>query len=329
MERAFFNSQTNSIQKTYTYTSDGLNYYIMLPKNSNENLISSLLFARKIVVRIGILYKHKSSTEMFFGSGFLLTDRLVLTCAHNFDPIQWGKEKVSYSKIYVCFLDPASETYFSTNDSNNFLIQAKIIRRGLIEDNMSDYSEVKSNTTDLAILELDKAVGHIQVNEYFDPKLNSPSESNIIPINAELFLIGYNGELIEDDDLKPYRYLKNFENLTIDTLNYSHHVNYKSISIGHFVQESSIDNQYAMHDCSTLSGSSGSLILDSTGRFVGIHIGVVNSRKEKTNEFFFNKETFNKFIPVNSTAFREFIHQTILPNIKDDEVIKKWLFNSK
>ncbi|CAF1293076.1 unnamed protein product [Rotaria sordida] len=328
-ERAFFNSQTNSIQKTYTYAYDGLNYYIVLPKNPSENLISSLLFVRKMVLRIGILYKYKSSIEMFFASGFLLTDRHVLTCAHNFDPIQWGKEKVSYDKIYVCFLDPASETYFLLNDPNNFLIQAKILRRGLIEDNMSDYDEVKSNTTDLAILELDKVAPHIQLNEYFDPKLHSSSESNIIPINSELFLIGYNGELTEDDELKPYKYLKGFENLTIDALNYSHHVNYKSISIGRLKQESSIDSKYAMHDCSTLSGSSGAVILDSSGKFVGIHIGVVNSRKEKKNEFFFNQETFNKFIQVNSKPFREFIRQAIIPNMHNHELVQKWSSDSK
>ncbi|CAF1050651.1 unnamed protein product [Rotaria sp. Silwood1] len=327
-ERAFFNSQTNSIQETYTYASDGLNYYIELPKTPSENLRSSLLFVRKMVLRIGILYKHESTKQMYFGNGLLLTNRLVLTCAHNFDPIQWENKNVSYTKIYACFLDPASETYFFSNDSNNFLIEAKIIRRGLIEDNMFDYNEVKSNTTDLAILELDKPAPHIQLNEYFDPKLNSSSQSNIT-INSELFLIGYNGKLTQNDDLKPYRYLKDFENLTIDTLNYSHHVNNKSISIGRLIQEASLDNQYAMHDCSTLLGSSGALILDSTGKFVGIHIGVVNSRREKHDEFFFNKETFNKFVPVNSKSFCEFIHQSIIPNMDNDELAQKWLFNSK
>ncbi|CAF4592379.1 unnamed protein product, partial [Rotaria sp. Silwood2] len=302
-ERAFFNSQTNSIQETYTYASDGLNYYIELPKTPSENLRSSLLFVRKMVLRIGILYKHESTKQMYFGSGFLLTNRLVLTCAHHFDPIQWENKNVSYNKIYVCFLDTASETYFFSNDSNNFLIEAKIICRGLIEDNMSDYNELKSNTTDLALLELEKSAPHVQLNEYFDPKLNSSSQSNVT-INSELFLIGYNGKLTQNDDLKPYKYLKDFENLTIDTLNYSHHVNNKSISIGRFIQDLSLDNQYAMHDCSTLLGSSGALILDST-------------------------ETLNKFVPVNSKAFREFILQSIIPNIGNDELAKKWLFNSK
>ncbi|CAF4877749.1 unnamed protein product, partial [Rotaria sp. Silwood2] len=99
-ERAFFNSQTNSIQETYTYASDGLNYYIELPKTPSENLRSSLLFVRKMVLRIGILYKHESTKQMYFGSGFLLTNRLVLTCAHNFDSIQWENKNVSYNKIY-------------------------------------------------------------------------------------------------------------------------------------------------------------------------------------------------------------------------------------
>jgi hypothetical protein len=166
------------------------------------------------------LYQHKSASEIYFGSGFLLNNRLVLTCAHNFDPIQWENEYVSFSKIYVCFLDPASETFFVSKDSNNFLIEAMIIRRGLIEDNMNDYDEVQSNKTDLAILQLDKPASHIQLNEYFHPQLNSSSVSNIIPINSELCLIGYNDEFTAHDDLKPYRHLKEFKNLTIDTLNY-------------------------------------------------------------------------------------------------------------
>ena len=327
-ERAFFNCQTNSINETYTYASDGLNYYIVLPKTPHENLISSLLSARKTVLRIGILYRDESTIQMLFGSGFLVTDRLVLTCAHNFDPIQWEKKKVAYSKIYVCFLDPACETYFLLNNSNNFVIEAKIIRRGLIEDNISDYNDLKSNATDLAILELEKPASHVQFNEYFDPNLNSSSQSNTVPINSELFLIGYNGKLTRDDDLKPYRYLKDFQNLTIDTLNYSHHVNNKSVSIGHLIGESSPDNQYAMHDCSTLSGSSGALILDSNGKFVGIHIGIANSRIDKKDDFFFNKETFNKLISVNSKPFREFIRQSIIPNIHNDELAQKWLFDS-
>jgi V8-like Glu-specific endopeptidase len=81
-----------------------------------------------------------------------------------------------------------------------------------------------------------------------------------------------------------------------------------------------------MHSCSTLRGSSGGIILDSNGRFVGIHIGTFNSRKTKQNQLFFNKETFNKFLPVTSTAFREFIKQSILPNIDNDELAQKWGF---
>jgi V8-like Glu-specific endopeptidase len=84
-----------------------------------------------------------------------------------------------------------------------------------------------------------------------------------------------------------------------------------------------------MHDCSTLPGSSGSLILDSFGRLAGIHIGIANSRKEKTSGIFFNNETFNKYIPINTNAFRQFISETIIPNINDDELTQKWTFISK
>ena len=266
---------------------------------------------------------------MYLASGFLLTDRLVLTCAYSFDPIQWENKRVSYSEIYACFLDPASEICFSSNDSHNFLIQAKIIRRGLIEDNMSDYDEVKSNTTDLALLELDKPATDVQFNEYFDPKLNSSFESNIIPINSKLFLIGYNGKLTEDNDMKPYRCLKDFQGLTIDTLNYSHNANCKSVSIGHLIEDACQNNPYSLHNCSTLPGSSGSIILDCYGRLAGIHIGTSNSRKQKAKDIFFTKETYNKYVSVNSNQFQTFIGETILPNINDDQAKRKWSFYSK
>ncbi|CAF4201185.1 unnamed protein product, partial [Rotaria sordida] len=34
--------------------------------------------------------------------------------------------------------------------------------------------------------------------------------------------------------------------------------------------------------------------------------------------------TFNKFIPVNSKLFVEFIREAIVPNIVDDELVRKW-----
>lgn len=100
-ERACFNSNTNVLEKTYTYTVNGSNYRILLPKDVNEDLVSSLLFVRPLVVRIGVSYARESAVQMYFGSGLLISDKLVLTCAHNFDPITWGKEKISYDTINV------------------------------------------------------------------------------------------------------------------------------------------------------------------------------------------------------------------------------------
>ncbi|CAF1353390.1 unnamed protein product [Rotaria sordida] len=304
-ERAFFNAQLNSVEQTYTYIYDDSNCKIDLPNISCEDvMVLSLLSIRKLILRIEVIYEHKRTIEIYFGSGFLLNDRLVLTCAHSFDPIQWGKEKVPYKKIHVCYSDPAYETFFSSVNPSNLLIAATVIRRGLEKDNLSNYDELKSDSTDLAILALDKAVTHLQFNEYFEPKLNcSSSKSGAITINSKLFLVSYNGELTDDDALKPYRYLKGPENLTIEKLNYSHHVNYKSISIGNLIQESSSDNQYGMHNCTILPGSSGALIIGSAEQFV---------------------ETFNKFIPVNSKLFVEFIREAIVPNIVDDELVRKW-----
>jgi hypothetical protein len=109
----------------FTNFYEGSKCEIFLPKIPNEDvIISSLLSIRKLVVRIRIIYEHNASAKMIFASGFLITDRLVLTCAHNFDFIQWANQKVPYSKIYVCSGDPTYETLFSLTNSNNSWIEA-------------------------------------------------------------------------------------------------------------------------------------------------------------------------------------------------------------
>ncbi|UJR24114.1 hypothetical protein I4U23_027081 [Adineta vaga] len=294
-ERTFYNSQIKLLDRTYTYIYDRSKCQIELPEIPRENIIiSSLLSIRQLIVRIGVFYENDSTIQLFFGS------------------------------------DPANERLFSVFNPSDDLIEAKIIRRGLIQENMSDYDETKSNTTDLAILALDKPMKDLSLNECFDPQFTSfLSNSNHIRINSKLFLISYNGELTDNDDLNPYKYEKGFENVTIDKLNFYHNVNHKSVSIGRLIQESSSYDPYAMHSCSTLRGASGGVLLDSTGRFAGIHVGVANSRKRKQNEFFFNKDTFNKFIPVTSTAFQEFINQSIIQNIDNDELAQKWRCDTK
>ena len=121
--------------------------------------------------------------------------------------------------------------YFPVFNPSDDLTEAKIIRRGLIQDYISDYDESKSNTTDLAILTLDKPMKSLLLNELFDPKLSSLSKPNDIPINTQLFLISYNGELTDNNDLGRYKYEKGFESVIIDKLNFYHNVNHKSVSI--------------------------------------------------------------------------------------------------
>jgi hypothetical protein len=294
-------------------------------------IISSLLNIRRLIVRIGVFYDTGSTIQLFFSSGLLLNDKLVLTCSHSFDAIEWDNKPVRYTKIFICSLDPANETLFSVFNPSDDLMEAKIIRRGLIEDIMSDYDQSKDTITDLAVLLLDKPIKDLSSCDFFDPKLNSSlSQSNDIPINSQLFVISYNGELTDNSELNPYKYEKGFENVSIDKLNYYHNVNHKSVSIGRLIRDSSSNDPHILHNCSTLKESSGGVVLDSTGKFVGIHIGIANSRKQKQNDIFFNQETFNKLLPVTSRAFRLFINQSILPNIDTDQLTyDKWRFDSK
>ncbi|CAF3621507.1 unnamed protein product [Rotaria sp. Silwood1] len=330
-ERAFSNNQTNSIEKTYTYIYDGLNCKISLPKIPNEHPITStLLSIRHLVLRIAVFYERKTTTEMVFGSDCLITNKLLLTSGHTFDPVQLATDKVSYSIILVAFCDPAPDTVFSFLNPHQTVYQAKIIQRGIVEDHITDYTEIKDNYTDLALLELDNEVANVTIDQYFDPKFDLKSSKLVdVPLNSKLYLVGYNGELIDQDELKPYQYLKDFNDLTIEKLNLYHHVNYKSISIGNLIKEACENDQYSLHNCSTLPGSSGSFILDCYGSLAGVHIGVNNSRKGRENDIFFNKKAYNKYVSIKSNQFRTFILETVLPNIKHDELVKKWLFDSK
>ncbi|UJR34277.1 hypothetical protein I4U23_021681 [Adineta vaga] len=229
-ERAFFNDHKKTVDQTYTYIYEGSDCKISLPEIPNDNpIISSLLFIRKLVLRIGVLYKYKAMTTMMFGSGVLITNKLVLTSGHIFDPIDWNAEKVSYSNIFIAFSDPAPETAFSLLNPDKSIFAAKVIRRGLLQDKINDHTQYDNNLTDLALLALDNAA-EITTAEYFQPTLNQKSSTTLnVPLNSKLYLIGYNGELLTNDELKPYRHLHEFANLNIDKLNLYHHINYKSI----------------------------------------------------------------------------------------------------
>ncbi|CAM4811475.1 unnamed protein product [Rotaria magnacalcarata] len=323
-ERAFFNTKANALDQTYKYVHDGITWRIPLPDISSEIITCSLLSLRSLIVRIGILYLHQSTTRMLFGSGLLLNNQIVLTCAHNFDPINWGGEMIPLRKIYVSSSDPASPDLLSGIDPNSSVIEAQIIQRGLKDDNISNLDELKSNTADIALLKLNHPAPHLQFDSFFDPKFSSSSD--VAPVNCKLFLAGYNGQLYDSNDLNAYKYTNGFELVTIDKLNYLHNVNNKSISIGYLIQESSSNSCYGMHNCSTLAGSSGAVIVDSIGRFIGIHIGIANSRISRKNEIVYTQDTFNKFIHVRSTAFNTFIDEAIIPNISDDQLKQKWKF---
>ncbi|CAM4922854.1 unnamed protein product [Rotaria socialis] len=142
-----------------------------------------------------------------------------------------------------------------------FVFTTKILQRSLAEENIDEHTELKDTDTDLALLMLDNEIPNITEDQYLNPKFDFVSlKSGDIPINSKLYLVGYNGELGEQQDFTPYKYLEDFNNSTIYQLNHCHHVNYKSISIGHLIREACQNNPYFSHNCSTLPGSSGSIV---------------------------------------------------------------------
>ncbi|CAF2023911.1 unnamed protein product [Rotaria magnacalcarata] len=205
-------------------------------------------------------------------------------------------------------------------------MEAQIKQRDLKEGNISNFDELKSNAMGLAVLKLNHPAPHLQFDSCFDSKLNF--SSSVAPVNCKLFLAGYNGdgELYDKNDLNAYKNIKVFELLTIDKLNYNHDVDNKYISIGYLIEESSSNNNYGMHNCSTLAGSSGAVIVDSIERLIGIHIGITNARISRKNELLYTQDTFNKFIHIHSTAFNTFIHEAIIPNSNNDQLEQKWKF---
>ncbi|CAF1487613.1 unnamed protein product, partial [Rotaria sordida] len=108
------------------------------------------------------------------------------------------------------------------------LFSAKILQRGLAKENIDEHTELKDTDTDLALLMLDNKTPNMTKDQYFNPKFDFvSSKPGDIPINSNLYLVGYNGELLEQKDLAIYRYLEDFNNTTIYQLNRCHHVNYK------------------------------------------------------------------------------------------------------
>ncbi|CAF1404293.1 unnamed protein product, partial [Rotaria sordida] len=149
---------------------------------------------------------------MTFASGCLIT----------------STNKISYSKILVDFCDPASDKLLSLLNHEKIVFSAKILQRGLAKENIDEHTELKDTDTDLALLMLDNKTPNMTKDQYFNPKFDFvSSKPGDIPINSNLYLVGYNGELLEQKDLATYRYLEDFNNTTIYQLNRCHHVNYK------------------------------------------------------------------------------------------------------
>ncbi|CAF1421495.1 unnamed protein product [Adineta ricciae] len=187
--------------------------------------------------------------------------------------------------------------------------------------------EVHYDMVDLAILKLSKPLKNLSHrHEFVKPGFNSPSCKLTSVINSKLYLVCYNGELTEDSDVKPYKYIHGLKNISTDQFNFCHNSNYKSVSVGSIVHSHDLPHlsTYATHTCSTLPGFSGGAIFDSYGNFTGIHIGVANSRQSKNREMFFSNDTYNKYIPVKSKAFVDFINQSVLTNMTDVQFAECW-----
>ena len=315
--------EANALDRTYAYFYDGSNWQISLPRIPKDDpIVSSLLAIRPFIIRIGIAFEKVAAIKFLFATGILLNQHLALTCPYHFDPIQWAGQRIPLTKIYVCAADPANPALFSLTKSNASVIEATLLQRGLHKDRMAKWKALEDDTSDLAIIRLVKSAAHLHVDDHFDPKFDSSLLSKSISI--PIFLIGINGEFHDYRDLIPYRYINGFANVTIDQLNNHHQVNRKSVSLGRLLGEFPSQKQYAMHNCTSLAESSGSVTLDSTERFLGIHCGVSNSRQDKDKEFFFTEDTFNKFLSVDTTEFHEFIREAILPNIDNKQQAEKW-----
>lgn len=205
-ERAFLNDETNLLKETYPFVYNTSISQLFLPKVPNEDEVkSSLLLARPFVVRIAVLYVKEAEIHVAFGSGCSISNDLVLTCAHLFDPIVWSETEISYSKILVAVCDPCPERYFSLLDMNTRVVfSAEILQRGLAKENLTKYTELQNTDTDLALLRLNKPIADMK-DLYFDPKLNGVS-LNTLPLKSNLYMVGYNGKLAKQNQLEAYQF---------------------------------------------------------------------------------------------------------------------------
>ncbi|CAF3577243.1 unnamed protein product [Rotaria socialis] len=87
-------------------------------------------------------------------------------------------------------------------NSDKIVFTTKILQRSLAEENIDEHTELKDTDTDLALLMLDNEIPNITEDQYLNPKFDFVSlKSGNIPINSKLYLVGYNGELGEQQDL--------------------------------------------------------------------------------------------------------------------------------
>jgi hypothetical protein len=69
--------------------------------------------------------------------------------------------------------DPAPDKYFSLANPDKIVFPAKLVQRGLAQENIDKYTEIKNTDTDLALLILDNEISNMTKDQYFKPNSDS------------------------------------------------------------------------------------------------------------------------------------------------------------
>ncbi|CAF1329329.1 unnamed protein product, partial [Didymodactylos carnosus] len=263
----------------------------------------------KFAVRIGVRYEHGAVRSLITGSGMIIGE-CVITVAHLFNPIELDEQNeiVPYSRIMFTTTTLASVSWFMS-DHDEDIFEAEMIVRG---SNGLKPLDICSRDDDFAILRIChiENVSQQLFSEIYQNYPRRITGKEQIQIDSPLFLLSYCSLLNKNEDINFYEGCSHSTKYTRENLITAMHPEHLSVSLGKCL---TIDDNFIRHDCPSLKGASGGVLVNKMGRLVCIHTGVTPS------DIYYNKQgekrlvatALNQALPLYSNLFKSLVETNI------------------
>ncbi|XP_043827716.1 serine protease FAM111A-like [Dromiciops gliroides] len=285
-----------------------------------EDAMTSKTFKTLATLVDSIGYIHVTSNESCCGTCFVFWDKYILTCRHVLNNIIKGvKEEDLAQKI--------SESLFVTFTDEN---PKNSLKRFVIEP----WFEVSSEHLDYAVLKLKFPEGSPLKENEIPQGLFKQKQSTELPCNGTVFIIGHpEGEVKKIDTCRVIPIAEKAQNcLTVLQDRQKAKCNTKNCSRGKercihmFSLGSFKDTPIEMEDCLTYHtsfffGSSGSPVLDTSGRLVALHTAGFSysyqGQKQSVIEFGFSINSILNDMVQNHKSW----YNSVFPYQQDVEMV--------